>query len=145
LPDVGPDEVLFDQEVTFDNGNRLAIRCCSGNGESAWVESILFDAAGNELVVGEVGESVRGLHQCEYDGDTYKVWVAGRRIVKRYALIACDIEISDTDAPFFEAQPEADDISSDCNYDLSYDDKESGLKVIDTELQEWVRMRRPIC
>jgi len=128
--------MLFSESVVFDNGNKMTIRCDMSSG-SMITESIL--TTHNQLfssTKSSRGNCVRGLHEFEYNGERYVVFVAGRIVVKRYAVISCNIEMSDTDVPF-ECCTDPDDISSDCNYEISFVDKESGMKIIDTEFEDW--------
>jgi len=73
LADCARDEILFDQEVKFVNGNRMAIQViASGNAEeTAWTQGVVFDADGNELGCTDVGESFAGEYCVMDDGDEY--------------------------------------------------------------------------
>lgn len=75
--DCGRDEVLFDQEVLFDDGVRAAVQVIAPNspedGETAWSQCVLFDKSGRELSVSEPGDSLLGPFHMDYFGDTYIV------------------------------------------------------------------------
>jgi hypothetical protein len=73
LDGCGRDETLFDQEVVFDNGNRMAVQViASGNlAESAWTQGVVFAADGEELGCTDVGESFGGEYHVPVDGDEY--------------------------------------------------------------------------
>ena len=71
LNDCARDEILFDEEVVFDNGNRMAVQViASGNDvESAWTQGVVFDPVGNELGCTDVGESFGGEYYVVDDDD----------------------------------------------------------------------------
>jgi hypothetical protein len=68
----------FDEEVVFDNGNRVAIQVC-GSGdpanESCWTQGVLFSPDGVELGCTDVGESFLGEYWISHDDDEYIVEV----------------------------------------------------------------------
>jgi hypothetical protein len=77
--DIARDGCVFDEEVAFGNGYRIAVRVCAPNTpseESCWAEAVLFDDDGCELsVTNPDGDSVEGEYVC-YDGkDEYIVIV----------------------------------------------------------------------
>ncbi len=77
----GRDEVIFDEEVTFFNGIRMAIQAISTNApeiEPIWTQGVLFDQHGNELGCTEVGDQFSGEYGITHEGELYIVEVAGR-------------------------------------------------------------------
>ena len=61
--DCGRGEVVFDEEVKFQNGNRMAIQLIASeepNDETCWTQGVVFDELGNELGCTDVGESFLG-------------------------------------------------------------------------------------
>jgi hypothetical protein len=136
-----PSVVLFSDSVTFDNGDHIKIVCHMW-GNKPVTESVYTNYAGTfSSTKNRQGNCVRGLHQHEHDGKVFKVWVAGRKVLKRYAVIKCEVEVSDTEVPFLDYQADPDDISSDCDYSLHYEDKSTGMKVSETELIDWDQER----
>lgn len=78
LSDVGRDEPLFDEEVVFSNGHRMAIQVIASNEpdeESCWTQGVVFDERGNELGCTDVGESFLGEYHVPVDDDEYVVEV----------------------------------------------------------------------
>jgi hypothetical protein len=75
ISDVGRGETLFDKEVVFLNGFRMAIQVIAAEteGETAWTQGVLFDADGNELGYTDVGESFLGEYCVFYDETEYTV------------------------------------------------------------------------
>ena len=64
--DVGKGECLFDKEVTFSDGTRMAIQAVaslSPSDEPIWTQGVLFGAEGTELGTTDVGESFYGEYQ----------------------------------------------------------------------------------
>lgn len=74
-PTTGNGEVIFDNEVVFPNGFRMAIQVIAAEteGETAWTQGVLFDEDGNELGCTDVGESFLGEYCVNYDGTEYIV------------------------------------------------------------------------
>ena len=75
---VPKDSAIFDEEVVFDNGHRVAIQVVTTtepDKESCWTQGVLFDKAGNELCCTEVGESFLDEYYLfdNYTGDVYIV------------------------------------------------------------------------
>jgi len=73
MPDhnVPKDSPVFDTEVQFDNGHRVAIQVIASNEpdkESCWVQGVLFEENGQEIACTDVGESFLGEYNL-YDGD----------------------------------------------------------------------------
>jgi len=61
--DCGRGEVVFDEEVKFQNGNRMAIQVIASeepDDEECWTQGVVFDELGNELGCTDVGESFLG-------------------------------------------------------------------------------------
>jgi hypothetical protein len=68
------DEAIFDEEVVFDDGKRMAIQVVTTTNpgeESCWSQGVLFSQSGQELGCTDVGESLLG----EYEVDDYCVVV----------------------------------------------------------------------
>ena len=64
--DVGKGECLFDEEVAFSDGTRMAIQAVaslSPSAEPIWTQGVLFGAEGTELGTTDVGESFYGEYQ----------------------------------------------------------------------------------
>ncbi len=61
--DVRKGECLFDKEVTFSDGTHMAIQAIaslSPSSEPIWTQGVLFDSAGHELGMTDVGDSFYG-------------------------------------------------------------------------------------
>ena len=75
--DCGRGETLFDREVRFPNGNRMAIQVIASetpDEESCWTQGVVFDPFGNELGCTDVGESFLGeYHVSTLEDGTYVV------------------------------------------------------------------------
>ena len=72
---VRSDSPEFDDEVVFSNGYRMAIQVCSGEGESAWTQAILFDADGNQLSFTEAQPEFLGKYEIAWCDSLYVVHV----------------------------------------------------------------------
>lgn len=76
--DCGKGEVLFDQEVVFGDGNRMAIQAIASlepSNEPIWTQGVLFAANGEEIGFTEPSDSFWG----EYQVDDYVVDVHAER------------------------------------------------------------------
>lgn len=73
LPGCGLGEVLFDRDVTFDDGRRMSIQVIASEqpGEPAWAQGVVFDRGGPERSRTPVGNSFLGKYLVEVDGTTY--------------------------------------------------------------------------
>ena len=74
----GRDETIFDREVTFDDGCRMAIQVVAPNEpetESCWTQGVLFSPSGVELGCTEPGDGVGGQYRVETDDGIYTVSV----------------------------------------------------------------------
>lgn len=74
--DCGRGEVLFDQEMVFSNGIRMAIQVIASeepNEESCWTQGVLFDQIGNELGCTNVGETFLGEYCIPFEKVDYVV------------------------------------------------------------------------
>ena len=72
----GDGEVLFDEEYTFENGNRVAVQVIaseSPESESCWTQAVLYASHGYELSMTDVGESFLGEYFIKQDEDEYVV------------------------------------------------------------------------
>lgn len=71
----------FDYEVTFPNGNRMAVQVCGvqykddGSSNTAWSQAVLWDEKGHELTFTDVCYDFLGEWELEYDGITYQIIV----------------------------------------------------------------------
>jgi hypothetical protein len=73
------DQLLFDEEVIFDNGRFMTIQVCQPSNndmESCWVKAMLYIRDGCGPYCSEVGDRFRGDYRLEYGGDEYIVTVA---------------------------------------------------------------------
>lgn len=68
-------EVIFDNEIVFPNGFRMAIQVIAAEkkGETAWTQGVLFDEDGNELGCTEVGDYFLSDYTVFYDKTEYTV------------------------------------------------------------------------
>lgn len=76
--DCGRGEVLFDEEVKFPNGHRVAIQVIASetpDTESCWTQGVLFSPTGSEEGCTEVGESFLGEYYLSDGVDEYEVTV----------------------------------------------------------------------
>lgn len=76
--DLEKDSAIFDEEVVFENGNRMSIQVISTTQpakEPCWVQGVLLSPEGHELGSTDVGESFLGEYCVSSDGDDYKVIV----------------------------------------------------------------------
>ena len=74
----GRGEVLFDEEIEFENGNRIGIQVIADTEPTkfpAWTQAVMWDKDGKELTYSDVGESFLMTYQLEYEGQTYEVEV----------------------------------------------------------------------
>jgi hypothetical protein len=75
---VGKGEVVFDEEVLFPNGRRMAIQVVASLDplkEPCWSQGVLFSSEGEELGHTDVGESILGEFHCWDGNDEYAVEV----------------------------------------------------------------------
>lgn len=77
----GRDECVFDREVVFEDGRRMAIQVVTNlDGGGAWTQGVLFGAEGGELGCTEPGDKLAGEYRVdveEEDGThTYTAKVA---------------------------------------------------------------------
>lgn len=77
-------EVLYDKEVVFKNGMRVAIQLIESESDideefppPAWTQGVLFTPEGQELSCTEVRESLSGVYHCPDGDDVYVVEVVG--------------------------------------------------------------------
>lgn len=89
--DCGSDETVFDHEVTFDDGRRMAIQVVAPNdpAESCWTQGVLFEAGGAELGCTEPGDAFAGDYEVCCDGNVYSVRVA-EDSMERWAVLYRD-------------------------------------------------------
>lgn len=79
--DCGRDECVFDREVVFDDGCRMAIQAVVNNDlEGGWMQGVLFSPEGTELGCTDVGDRLAGEYSVAVDREdgthTYTVDVA---------------------------------------------------------------------
>lgn len=70
------DEPLFDREVVFPDGCRMAIQVIASTlpaEESAWSQAVLFTETGNEVCCSDVGETLAGEWTLSFDEVDYRV------------------------------------------------------------------------
>ena len=72
-PDYNRDGVIIAYTAKFRNGFEADIKVCNGDGP--YVDPVLFDERGHEVVVNDVAEQLQGKYIFEYDGVTYNVIV----------------------------------------------------------------------
>jgi len=80
--DVGKCETVWDQEVQFDNGYRMAIQVCADAEpleHPCWTQGVLYDPDGNERNCTEAGDSILGEFVLYCDGIEYTTYVIKRR------------------------------------------------------------------
>lgn len=63
VPNCGEGEVLFDKEVMFEDGVRMAIQVIACSDAPAWTQGVLYDNNGHEMDCTSVGESFLGEYQ----------------------------------------------------------------------------------
>lgn len=82
-PSLPRDQAVFDEEVTFSDGMRMAVQVISPTQpelEPCWTQGVLFDEHGCERGCTEVGERFCGEYSVLCEGMTYTVEVcAGSR------------------------------------------------------------------
>lgn len=74
------DKAIFDREVTFPNGLRIAIQVVTTENpekEPCWTQAVAFDQVGNEVGLTDVNDVFLGDYSIEIDGEKYTVIVAG--------------------------------------------------------------------
>lgn len=137
---------IFDEAVTFSDGLHVNIACLTDSKGNPYCRGELCES-------GEPGEESRVLayaHKDAFEGEwifhldpheeQYHVWVSVKETKRYYALVAIDVECPANPNPNFD--PELDNVlSSDVDYQFVYNDKESGINIINTELQEWTTTR----
>ena len=72
--DIRKDEKVFDEEVVFEDGCRVAAMVCASlnpREEECWTQAVLFSSNGEELACTEVGESILGEFYLFYGEDEY--------------------------------------------------------------------------
>lgn len=75
------DSTLKSINAVFSNGYEVDIKVCSGQ-TNCYVDAILFDDKGYELVVAEPSFELDGQYIFEIDGETYCVTVQGKESLK---------------------------------------------------------------
>jgi hypothetical protein len=78
--DYGRDECIFDREIVFGDGRRMAIQVVTTNDrEGAWTQGVLFSPEGGELGCTEPGDSLEGEYCVDVEDEdgthTYTVTV----------------------------------------------------------------------
>lgn len=72
-PDYKDGAVIATVTAVFENGYQADIKVC--NGDTPYVDNVLFDENGCELDCPEISESLLGEYEFEVDGDTFEVEV----------------------------------------------------------------------
>lgn len=107
----GRDETVFDREVTFDDGCRMAIQVVAPNEpetESCWTQGVLFDKGGAEIGLTEPGEGVGGEYRVETEGGFYTVVVTdGSRTTLLLSVAEALESFADTCGDYDEAEADA--------------------------------------
>jgi len=77
-------ETIYDEEVVFENGMRVAIQVIPSESDitedappPAWTQGVLFTPEGYEVSCTEVGDKVSGFYHCHDGDDLYTVEVVG--------------------------------------------------------------------
>lgn len=70
-PDYKDGAVIATFIATFENGYEADIKVC--NGDTPYVDNVLFDSNGNELDCPEIAETLLGKYEFEAEGDTFEV------------------------------------------------------------------------
>lgn len=70
-PDYKDSAVIATVTAQFDNGYQADIKVC--NGDTPYVDNVLFDKDGDELHCPDISESLLGQYEFEHDGDTFEV------------------------------------------------------------------------
>jgi hypothetical protein len=73
IGDVKSGTVLFDREVTFDDGHRMAIQVIAARGDCAWTQGVLFAPDGQEVGYTEVMPAFLATYTVKVDDQTYTV------------------------------------------------------------------------
>ena len=79
ISDVGRGETIFDEEVIFQDGNRMAIQVVTSlepEKEPAWTQGVLFAPNGTELGFTECGDSFIDEYIVWYNNTEYSVIVS---------------------------------------------------------------------
>lgn len=72
-PDYKDGAVIATVTAVFENGYQADIKVC--NGDTPYVDNVLFDENGCELDCPDISESLLGEYEFEVDGDTFEVEV----------------------------------------------------------------------
>jgi hypothetical protein len=83
--DCGRGEVVYDEEVKFLNGYRMAIQVVASENpdeEECWTQGVVFDSFGNELGCTDVGESFLGEYHVGVQRDEYVTSVQIETVVR---------------------------------------------------------------
>lgn len=75
LEDCGKDEKLFDREVVFSDGKRMAIQVCAEQDKPAWTQGVLYSPEGTELGFTPAGDTLLGEYTVFYGDVEYTVLV----------------------------------------------------------------------
>lgn len=84
------DECVFDREVEFDDGRRMAIQVIASSepAEGCWTQGVLFDADGAELGCTDVCDAFAGEYVVECDGRRYAAVVAAADLRAAFLAMA---------------------------------------------------------
>ena len=81
---VQKDMPIFDEEVTFSDGKRMAIQVCPADGECCWTQGVLFDEDGEELECTEVQENLDSPFIVDYNEIQYVVNVSAENNLDKH-------------------------------------------------------------
>jgi hypothetical protein len=75
-PNYPEDRVIIIFTAEFDNGYQADIKVCNSDERfSPFVDPVLFDDEGSEIVIGEVDSLLLGEYLFDYEDETYQVLV----------------------------------------------------------------------
>lgn len=72
-PDYDHDDTIKTYTAVFPNGFQADIKIC--NGDTPYIDNVLFDEQGCEVDCPEISESLLGEYHFAFEGNTYEVTV----------------------------------------------------------------------
>lgn len=81
------DMPIFDEEVIFSDGKRMAIQVCPADGECCWTQGVLFDEDGEELGCTEVQENLDSPFIVDCNEIQYVVNVSAENYIDKHQPI----------------------------------------------------------